>query len=53
MGWDELSGLSVSILFLIPEAEADVLVAVGVGDAGDTILAPAESSRSCVIVRKI
>lgn len=40
-------------LFLIPEAEANVLVAMSITDTGDTVLTPTECARSSVFVREV
>lgn len=40
-------------LFLVPETEANVLVAMGIADTSDTVFTPTECARSSVIVRKV
>lgn len=40
-------------LFLVPERKGNVLKAVGVGDASNSIFTPSVGSRSCVVVGKV
>lgn len=47
------SWLSIHILLFIPEAESNILPAVRIGDAGNAVFAPTESSRSGVFVWKV
>ena len=42
-----------SVLFLVPKAEADVLQAVGIGHAGDAVLAPSEGPGTSVVVGEV
>ena len=45
--------LSLDLLFAIPKCKGNVLYAVRIRYTGNSIFAPAESSRSCVIVGEV
>jgi hypothetical protein len=40
-------------VFLVPESEGDVLVAMGIANASNAVLTPSVCARACVVVREI